>query len=91
MTLASFLVTHTHSWKQRALGIYKATRQHALNLAKFVTLYKTILLIQRKVHGGKERSADTFIAGLLGGYIVFGERNAVNEQVWLDIIFKFSN
>jgi hypothetical protein len=24
---------------------------------------------------------DTFVAGLLGGWIVFGERNAVNEQV----------
>jgi peroxisomal membrane protein 4 len=30
---------------------------------------------------GKERSLDTFIAGLIGGYVVFGERNAVNEQV----------
>lgn len=24
---------------------------------------------------------DTFVAGLLGGWVVFGERNAVNEQV----------
>ena len=40
-----------------------------------------MLLIQRKANGGKERSADTFIAGLIGGYLVFGERTAVNEQV----------
>jgi len=39
------------------------------------------LLLQRKTNGGKERNADTFIAGLLGGWAVFGERNAVNEQV----------
>lgn len=31
--------------------------------------------------GGKERSSDTFFAGLLSGWYVFGERNAVNEQV----------
>ena len=33
------------------------------------------------MNGGKERSFDTFIAGLIGGYVVFGERTAVNEQV----------
>jgi len=55
-----------------------------MNLAKFVSLYKTFLLIQKKANGGKERNADTFIAGLLGGYLVFGDRTAVNEQVRLD-------
>ncbi|KAG6897928.1 hypothetical protein C0992_009080, partial [Termitomyces sp. T32_za158] len=70
-------------WQKRLQNIYRATRQHAFNLAKFVTLYKTFLLIQRKTNNGKERSSDTFIAGLLGGYIVFGDRNAVNEQVLL--------
>ena len=65
----------------RLKTIYRATRQHALNLAKFVSLYKTLLLVQKKINGGKERSMDTFIAGLIGGYVVFGERNAVNEQV----------
>jgi hypothetical protein len=39
------------------------------------------MLLQKKVNGGKERSADTFVAGLLGGYVVFGDRTAVNEQV----------
>ncbi|KAF8624820.1 hypothetical protein AX15_005707 [Amanita polypyramis BW_CC] len=75
-------------WKQRALAIYKTTRQHALNLAKFVSFYKAFLLIQKKVNGGKERTADTFIAGLLGGYLVFGERNAVNEQIVLYVVSR---
>jgi peroxisomal membrane protein 4 len=39
------------------------------------------MLIQQKANGGKARSSDTFLAGLLGGYIVFGDRTAVNEQV----------
>jgi len=38
-------------------------------------------LIQKKANKGKQGNIDTFIAGLLGGYIVFGQRNAVNEQV----------
>ena len=63
--------------------IFKATKQHATNLAKFVTIYKSLLLLQRRANGGKERSADSFLAGLIGGYIVFGERTAINEQVSL--------
>ncbi|KAG1716342.1 hypothetical protein ID866_826 [Astraeus odoratus] len=54
-------------WKTRLRAIFQATKQHAFNLAKFVSLYKTLLLLQRKANGGKERSADTFIAGLIGG------------------------
>ncbi|KAF9036484.1 peroxisomal membrane protein 4 [Hymenopellis radicata] len=75
-------------WKTRLRGIFRATKQHSFNLAKFVTIYKTLLLLQRKVNGGKERSADTFIAGLLGGYLVFGERTAVNEQIVLYVVSR---
>ena len=74
------------SWTSRLSVIYRTTRQHALNLAKFVSLYKALLLLQRKING-KQQEIDTFIAGLIGGYIVFGERNAVNEQVYLIICF----
>ncbi|KAI0005455.1 peroxisomal membrane protein 4 [Russula compacta] len=70
-------------WHARLKTILRATRQHATNLAKFVTIYKSLLLLQRKVNSGKERPHDTFFAGLLGGYLVFGERNAINEQIVL--------
>ncbi|CUA68200.1 peroxisomal membrane protein 4 [Rhizoctonia solani] len=70
-------------WSQRARTIFKATKQHATNLAKFVTIYKTLLLIQRRANGGKEKSADSFFAGLIGGYVVFGDRTAINEQIVL--------
>ncbi|PPQ97167.1 hypothetical protein CVT26_000430 [Gymnopilus dilepis] len=75
-------------WQTRARMIYRATRQHAFNLAKFVSIYKTILLIQKKLNNGKERNADTFIAGLIGGYFVFGDRNAVNEQIVLYVVSR---
>ncbi|KAF7794130.1 hypothetical protein EIP86_005261 [Pleurotus ostreatoroseus] len=67
-------------WPTRLRTIFRATKTHALNLAKFVSLYKTLLLLQKKANGGKQRSFDTFIAGLIGGYVVFGDRNAINEQ-----------
>lgn len=63
-------------------GIFKATRTHATNLAKFVTLYKVLLLLQKKLNGGKERDLDTFISGALGGWFVFGERTAVSPHVF---------
>ncbi|KIY69662.1 peroxisomal membrane protein 4 [Cylindrobasidium torrendii FP15055 ss-10] len=72
----------------RIRGIYRATKQHSFNLAKFVTIYKTLMLLQRKANGNKERSADTFIAGLIGGYVVFGERTAVNEQIVLYVVSR---
>ncbi|KIM57028.1 hypothetical protein SCLCIDRAFT_1219868 [Scleroderma citrinum Foug A] len=75
-------------WKTRCQAIFRATKEHACNLAKFVSLYKTLLLLQRKANGGKERSADTFVAGLIGGYLVFGERSAVNEQIVLYVVSR---
>ncbi|KAI9512346.1 peroxisomal membrane protein 4 [Russula earlei] len=70
-------------WLDRLKVISRATKQHAINLAKFVAIYKTLLLLQRKLNGSKARPHDTFFAGLLGGYYVFGERNAINEQIVL--------
>jgi len=72
-----------HSVKTRAKQIFKATKDHSLHLAAFVSLYKSLMLLQRKMNGGKERKADTFIAGLIGGYVVFGDRTAINEQIVL--------
>jgi peroxisomal membrane protein 4 len=57
-----------------------------MNLGKYVTLYKTLMLIQKRANGGKERRFDPFFAGLVGGYVVFGDRNAINEQVRVNSI-----
>lgn len=70
-----------NSWEKRAKYVFKATKQHATNLARFAAIYKTCLLLQKTLAGGKQRAADTFFAGLIGGWFVFSERNAVNEQV----------
>lgn len=71
----------SYSWTTRAKSIVRMTVQHAMGLAKFVSLYKALLVLQRRLNGGKSRNSDTFFAGLIGGFLVFGERTAINEQV----------
>ena len=66
--------------------IFRATKQHAQNLGTFAVIYKTAMFIQKKLNGGKHADIHTFIAGLLGGYFVFGENNAINQQVTYYII-----
>lgn len=57
--------------------ILRATRTHAQNLAKYATIYKSTMLALKLSGGkeGKEGRWDTFLAGLLGGYLVFGRRS----------------
>lgn len=51
-------------------NILKATKQHSFNLAKFVTIYKTLLFLQKRFNNNIERSSDSFFAGLVGGYML---------------------
>jgi peroxisomal membrane protein 4 len=67
--------------KEKLRFVYKASKQHSTNLMKFASLYKFATILMRRSNGGKERSGDSFLAGCLAGWYVFGERNAVNEQV----------
>jgi len=57
--------------------ILKATRTHALNLARYATIYKLTMLALKHMGSepGKEGPFDTFFAGMLGGYLVFGRRS----------------
>lgn len=69
--------------------VLKATRTHARNLGMFVTLYKTTMYLLRTANKGKERGADSFLAGLLGGYVVFGRgvQSSVNQQI---VVYVFA-
>ncbi|GAA5914684.1 hypothetical protein JCM8208_000412 [Rhodotorula glutinis] len=86
--LVMSLIFQSGPWQQRLRYVYRATKQHSLNLARFVAIYKTALLVQKTLAGGKQRSMDTFWAGLVGGWAVFGERNAVNEQIVLYVVSR---
>ena len=72
--------TPRDKWKK----IITATRQHAMRLALYVMIYKTTLMVIRDLfRDGKQASIDPFLAGMLGGWYMFGERTPVNEQIVL--------
>jgi len=72
--------------------VLRATRQHARNLASFAVVYKSSMLVLRMLNPsrpGKEGPYDTFFAGLMGGYAVFGraKQGSVNQQI---VIYVFA-
>jgi peroxisomal membrane protein 4 len=79
------------SLREKVRLVLRATRQHARNLASFAVVYKSSMLVLRMlnpIRPGKEGPYDTFFAGLLGGYTVFGRRQgSVNQQI---VIYVFA-
>ncbi|KIW23105.1 uncharacterized protein PV07_11331 [Cladophialophora immunda] len=78
--------------REKVRLVLRATRQHARNLAFFATVYKSSMLILRLLNPatpGKEGPYDTFFAGLLGGYVVFGrgKQGSVEQQI---VIYVFA-
>jgi hypothetical protein len=76
--------------RSKCLLVYKATRQHARNLGLFALVYKSSMLLLRHTSPtGKERHYDSFLAGLMGGYTVFGRtiHNSVSQQI---VIYVFA-
>lgn len=63
--------------REKLALIFRATKTHAQNLAKYATVYKLTMLLLKHMgsDSGKEGPYDTFFSGLLGGYLVFGRRS----------------
>jgi peroxisomal membrane protein 4 len=84
--------------REKMTLILRATRTHAKNLAKYATVYKLVMLFLKKFGAtpGKEGPYDTFFAGLLGGYLVFGRRSkkghvsSVSKQIVIFSKFSYS-
>lgn len=76
--------------REKLYLILKATRQHARNLATYAIVYKSTMLFLRITSPtGKEATMHTFLAGLFGGYTVFGRgiQSSVNQQI---VIYVFA-
>lgn len=59
-------------------NILNLTLTHASKLAAFVAIYKTILLTCKLIDNKSEKH-HSFIAGFLGGYLVFkNDKNPIN-------------
>jgi len=82
--LVMIFLFRSGTFRQKILLVLKATRQHARNLGYFALIYKTSLLLLAKLSedGKTVRPFDPFVAGLLGGYVVFGRsRSSVSQQI----------
>ncbi|KAJ9205745.1 hypothetical protein DTO166G4_4640 [Paecilomyces variotii] len=77
--------------REKTKLVLKATRLHARNLATFAIVYKATLVVLRMLSptaSRKEGRYDTFMAGLLGGYVVFGRNpGSVSQQI---VIYVFA-
>lgn len=77
------------TFREKMKLVYKATKQHARNLATFAVVYKTCMLLLRILSpggSGKEGPYDTFLSGAVGGYLVFGRGRAANSSVNQQIV-----
>ncbi|EAS36799.3 peroxisomal membrane protein [Coccidioides immitis RS] len=89
--LVMIFLFRSGSLHEKTRLVLKATKQHARNLATFAIVYKSSMLALRYLSpggSGKEGPYDTFFAGLLGGYVVFGRsRSSVTQQI---VIYVFA-
>ena len=68
--------------------IFKAAYTHSRNLATFEFIYKTLMTILQQMDG-KKGNVHPFVSAFIGGYIVFGTHDKINEQVFLIPLFLF--
>ncbi|KAL3465331.1 Tim17/Tim22/Tim23/Pmp24 family-domain-containing protein [Aspergillus heterothallicus] len=77
--------------REKVKLVLNATRQHARNLATFALIYKSSMIVLRNINPagvGKEGKFDSFFAGLLGGYAVFGRhKSSITQQI---VIYIFA-
>lgn len=100
----------TGTFREKITSILTATKQHAVNLASFVTIYKTTMYLLNFLHRRgtpvlpvlptttssvvkSEPAYHSLLAGLLGGYLVFGRSSdsaahAVNQQIVLYVFAR---
>ncbi|KAI0486016.1 peroxisomal membrane protein 24 [Xylaria cf. heliscus] len=83
------------TFREKVDLVFRATRTHARNLAKFATIYKLMCYALKRFGPtpGKEGPYDNLLAGLVGGYFVFGRRSrsgkisSVNQQI---VVYVFA-
>ncbi|KAI1761834.1 peroxisomal membrane protein 4 [Hypoxylon sp. FL1150] len=94
--LVMVLLFRPGTLRQKLSLVFRATRTHARNLARFAFIYKLTCYVLKHYGAtpGKEGRYDSFVAGLLGGYVVFGGRSrksgkisSVNQQI---VVYVFA-
>ena len=86
-SLVMTLLFKRGSLKEMSKGILEATFTHSKNLALFVFLYKSLTSLMSWLQSEKIE-LHSFVAAFVGGYIVFGRYNKVNEQINLYLLSR---
>ncbi|CAI4217122.1 unnamed protein product [Parascedosporium putredinis] len=75
--LVMIFLFRSGTFRHKLSLVLRATKTHAMNLATFATIYKLTVMMLKKFGPtpDKEGPYDTFLAGLVGGYVVFGRRS----------------
>lgn len=68
------------SLREKLRAILQATYTHSSNLACFVFTYKALCALQSYLQG-ETHQVHSFLAGCIGGFLVFKENNNINSQV----------
>ncbi|KAJ5232630.1 hypothetical protein N7468_005586 [Penicillium chermesinum] len=83
--LVMIFLFRSGTFREKIKLVFNATRHHARNLATFAFIYKASMIVLRNLNvaeSGKEGRYDSFFAGLLGGYAVFGrQRGSISKQI----------
>lgn len=89
--LVMIFLFRSGTFREKLRLVLRATRQHARNLAAFCVVYKSTMILLRNLSVSgieKEGRYDSFMAGLLGGYVVFGRnRGSLSQQI---VIYVFA-
>jgi peroxisomal membrane protein 4 len=86
-SLVQAFLFHHEPWSQRIRFIIRMTYLHAKNLGLFVFFYKTLRTIVSSVFG-LSKPWCAFLCAFIVGYVVFQERNSVNEQLILYLLSR---
>eukprot|EP01006_Ploeotia_vitrea_P056210 TRINITY_DN68080_c4_g3_i1.p1 TRINITY_DN68080_c4_g3~~TRINITY_DN68080_c4_g3_i1.p1 ORF type:complete len:247 (+),score=6.08 TRINITY_DN68080_c4_g3_i1:38-778(+) len=85
--VASFVSARGRTTEESFTDIIEITTEHARRLGTFVFLFKTMLYSMEWAMS-KEHPIQPFIAGLIGGWIVFGEKTRMTEQINLYLLSR---
>ncbi|KKA26123.1 hypothetical protein TD95_004833 [Thielaviopsis punctulata] len=80
--LVMILLFRNGTIREKLKLIFTATKTHARNLATFAALYQTGMTMLKHARASrKESPIDAFLAGLIGGYFVFGRASPRTGRV----------
>lgn len=75
--------------KEQLKAILEATFTHAKNLSTFVFTYKALTALLCEMES-KPKEYHSFLAAFVGGYLVWGKYNKINEQVSIDPLYHIT-